>query len=486
MRKILFLLSFATSTVLAQDVRDLVRFSQTQVFGSARFEAMGGAFGALGADLSSSSINPAGYGRYSSSSFGMSFANTITNNNANFNQSITERNLNAFKLNNLGIVLTNDVSQGNSGFIFNQIGFSYNRIENFKDDFSYSGKQFYSLLDDFAGAAFGVSEADLYNFFPFTTALAYDTYTIDPAPDGSGGYVVLFDPAYNINHRRDVKTRGGISEYNFTFSANYMNKLYLGGNLGLRTGKYQEDYYHYEQAENSDLYELDSFKYEYHLKTKGSGTNLKIGAIYLPVESVRLGLAIHSPTFFEFKDDYSADMTGYHKDTTNVIPEEYKPVGEYKYRMRTPLRLVASAAFVFGTRGCIDIDAEVVNYNWAHFKSTTDENYAPYDYSDVNREADDQVRTTINLRIGGEIVFHSQYFFRAGFALYPSAYEPKVNKVTSTQIYSTGFGIKWKKNSLDLAVKLDNRNYNYYAFPQSVTNVKAKRTSISVNYCVNF
>lgn len=484
MKKLLILLGLSSQALWAQDVRDLVRFSQTQVFGSARFESMGGSFGALGSDLSSSSINPAGYGRYSSSSFGMSFANTITKNNAIFNQIPTERNLNAFKLNNLGVVFTDDVSQRNRGFIFRQIGFSYNRVENFKDNFSYNGQQFYSLLDNFASSAAGLTPDDMYNNLPFTSALAWDTYAIDP--DGSGGYFARLDPAYNVNHRRDVSSRGGISEYNFNYSANYMNKLYIGANIGLRTGKYQEDYYHAEQALNSDLYELDSFQYEYHLKTKGSGSNFKLGLIYLPKESIRLGLALHSPTFFEFKDDYSADMTSFHKDTTYRILEEYKPVGEYKYRLRTPARLVGSVAFIFGTRGCINIDAEVVNYKWAHFKSTTDSNYAPYDYKGVNKEAREQMRTTINLRIGGELVFNSQYFIRGGFALYPSAYDPKVNTVKATQIYSGGFGFRWKKNTLDLSLKFDNRNYNYYAFPESNTNVKALRTSICVNYAINF
>ena len=484
-KKILFpCFYFLSFTFVAQDVRDLVRFSQTQVFGSARFESMAGSFGALGADLSTSSINPAGYGRYSSSSFGATFANTYTKNSSNFNETITDRSLNAFRLNNIGLVFTNDVSQSNRGFIFQQFGFSYNRVENFKDDIDYEGQQLTSLLDHFATSASGMTVDDLYNNLAFTSGLAWDTYAIDP--NGSGGYFARIDQGSNVRHRRNVGTRGGMSEYNFNLSGNYMNKLYVGANVGLRTGRYQEDYYHSEQLINSPGSTLDSFQYEYHLKTKGSGGNLKIGAIYLPAERLRLGLSIHSPTYFEFKDEYSSDMIGFHTDTTYYIQEEYKPEGNYKYRLRTPPKVVSSLAYIFGTRGAINVDLEWVNYKWAHLRTTLDENYSPFNYSGINEQAKAQVRNVLNLRIGGELVFQSQYFFRAGYALYPSAYDPKILSVKSTQVFSGGLGFKWKKNSLDLSIKLDQRNYNYFAFPESTTVVEAKRTMFSINYQVSF
>ena len=64
MKRILVcIITFSAGTFFAQDVRDIVRFSETQVSGSARFEAMAGSFGALGADLSCAAINPAGFGR---------------------------------------------------------------------------------------------------------------------------------------------------------------------------------------------------------------------------------------------------------------------------------------------------------------------------------------------------------------------------------------------------------------------------------------
>lgn len=478
-----FLLLLIGLPVSAQDVRDLVRFSETQVFGSARFEAMAGSFGALGADLSTSSINPAGYGRYSSSAIGLSFQQTQILNKVTFNTKLTETKLNSFKLNNIGVVFTNDISQRNRGFLFQQFGFSYNRIQNFKDQFSYSGEQFYSLLDNMCSKAAGLSVDEIYSYLPFSSALAWDTYAIDP--DGQGGYVPRLENT-NMVHQRTVVTSGGMSEYNFNWSGNYMNKLYIGANIGLRTAKYQEDYYHHEEAISNPSYSLDSFDYEYHLTSKGSGTNFKLGVIYLPKESIRLGLSLHSNSYFEFTDNFDADMTSYHKDTTYRIIEEYKPVGNYKYRLRTPAKAVASFAYIFGTRGCINIDAELVNYKGAQLRTTKDPSYTPYDYEFENKEAEEQLRTVVNLRVGGELVFNSQYFIRGGFALYPSAYNQQVNPAKGTQVLSGGLGFKLRNMAFDLALKISHRNYNYYAFDNSLTTVKSFKNGVIFNFALNF
>ena len=54
----------------AQGATDGYNFSQTDLKGTARFMSMGGAFGALGGDLSTLSQNPAGIGVYRHSEIG--------------------------------------------------------------------------------------------------------------------------------------------------------------------------------------------------------------------------------------------------------------------------------------------------------------------------------------------------------------------------------------------------------------------------------
>jgi hypothetical protein len=48
--------------IQAQDLADALRYSNLSVAGTARSGAMGNAFGALGGDFTSASINPAGIG----------------------------------------------------------------------------------------------------------------------------------------------------------------------------------------------------------------------------------------------------------------------------------------------------------------------------------------------------------------------------------------------------------------------------------------
>ena len=55
------LISFFTLTALsAQNLEDVLRYSTEDLNGSARYQALGGAFGALGGDLSAITNNPAG------------------------------------------------------------------------------------------------------------------------------------------------------------------------------------------------------------------------------------------------------------------------------------------------------------------------------------------------------------------------------------------------------------------------------------------
>src|SRR5574343_1622710 len=96
------LLSFFS---FSQNENDLFRHSKTTYHGSARFEAMGGSFGALGADLSSYQINPAGYGRYSSSQFGASIFGGGSSTKSTFNSVLTKASSGQGGISNLGFVI---------------------------------------------------------------------------------------------------------------------------------------------------------------------------------------------------------------------------------------------------------------------------------------------------------------------------------------------------------------------------------------------
>ncbi len=70
MRKIGYFLVFMlliSGAAYSQGEVEALKFSRQELYGTARSMAMGGAFGALGGDISGISVNPAGIGIYRSS-----------------------------------------------------------------------------------------------------------------------------------------------------------------------------------------------------------------------------------------------------------------------------------------------------------------------------------------------------------------------------------------------------------------------------------
>lgn len=476
---------FSIGHSFSQNENDLFRYSKTTYHGTARFEAMGGSFGALGADLSSSQVNPAGYGRYSTSQAGISFYGGVSNNLATFSGTETESQKAQGGLGNFAVVITEDISQRSSGFLYRQMGFGFNQIESFRNTFRYEGQQFESLLDDFVGQAQGYYPEELNDFFAFSTDLAYKTHAITYNTVSQEFSSQL--NSGDMYHDRTVEMKGGIGEFFFSYSTNYLNKLYLGGNIGIRSYRYAEEYNHNEALTDTTSTPLRSFDYQYKLTTKGVGVNLKIGAIYLASEALRFGLAIHSPTYSELTDDWSANMSSTFEDSIVSIAENQVPTGNYKYKIRNPLKTVGSIAYVFGTKGCINLDLEYLNYQHAHFRSTKDANYASYNYNYENNMADTVFQQAFNVRLGAELVLIPGLYIRGGIGYYGQAFKDEYKSELKTDIfYSGGIGVKIKKLGFDLSCRYRSNERNYYAFSSSTTSLFTKNLNFILSGSVNF
>ena len=458
MKSFIFLLFLSLSAIgYSQGDADLFRFSKTQIYGSSRFEAMGGAFGALGADLSASQINPASFGRFSSSQTYFSLGYLNTKNKVLFQGDETITNRSSFKPNSIGAVFVEDDSDRMSGY------------------------QYESLLEAFAASAKGVPWENLYITHPFTSSLAWETYTIDP--DGSAGYVAVLNNDGDQFHRRSVETKGGMNEYYISLSGNYMNAIYVGANIGFRTINYEETTNHYEEVTDTTGNDLRSFDYSYNLLTKGNGANLKLGFIYLPRDNFRLGFAFHTPTFYELTDDTRADMTAQFNYGERIVIDSLKPIGNYKYKLRTPPKFVTSAAYVFGTRGCLSMDVEYVNYAWANLRSTNDPQYQDYDFTIENNAAKEILQSAVNIRVGGELVFNSVVFLRGGLGLSSKAYNDKVQVENGwDKTISTGVGYKSGNWVFNLSARKMYLSRNYFAFQGSMAQNKMNQTSITLDF----
>lgn len=476
----LFLLGLAPGFLIAQNDADLFRMSKNNLYGDARFESMGGAFGALGANLAVASINPAGFGRYSKSQANGALGYESKLNGTDYNGTITSNSNNLLHISNLGLVIVEDESKTNTGFVYSQIGVGFNRLQSYKSDIRFEGENYYTMMDDFAAQARGFFPEDLYTYFPFSTSMAWETYGINF--DGVGSYYSVLGEG-NTSQKQDFRQRGSSNEMFISYSANYMNKLYLGANMGIAWSNYRSEINHSERNFDTTYSDMYGFDYQYKLNTKGSGVNLKIGVIYLPVEQFRMGLAIHTPTFYELTDKFSADMITHWSDTTRFLPEAFKPSGDYKYRLRTPTKIVGSLAYVFGVRGCLSADVEYIPYQTAHFRSTQDENYAKYDYVAENKLAKEVFTNGLNIRVGGEFVINGTLFIRMGYGVMSNAYKAKydVDKSWDQQI-SSGFGIRTQKGQLDLSVRRQLLTRNYYPFSNAKVLYTQDVTRITLSY----
>lgn len=229
---------FLTATAFAQNKNDALRYSMQQTFGTtARALSMGGAFGALGADFSSLSINPAGIAVYRRSEFTFSPVLQFGNSDATYLGTLTSDNKVNLGVGNLGFVLAFPREKKTSGWMGTSLGFGYNRINSFSDRFAFEGiNKNNSINDYFAEISNGISKANLSgeDMYQYDAGLAYNSYLTNPVADSS-----LIDQYQGALYNGDLKQKGLITrtgsqgEINISFAANYENQVYLGATVGI-------------------------------------------------------------------------------------------------------------------------------------------------------------------------------------------------------------------------------------------------------------
>ena len=477
------LYAILTFSSWSQNETDVLRYSTTDMFGSARFEAMAGSFGALGADFSAIQINPAGMARFSGSHFSFSLGNLLVATRGEYNGTSSRALKNSFKPGVFGVVFTSDASNENKGVMYRQLSIGYSRLKSFDFNQRYEGQNFYSLLDVFANMGSGISPDFIYTDRPFTTGLAYDVYALDYNA-GTGEYESRLT-AGDMYHNRDIATSGGIGDFHIGYSENYMNQLYYGASVGIRRIRYNEEYTHNERLLDTTGVSLREFDYIYWQETAGTGFNIKLGVLYLPVDFVRMGISYESPAFISFEDTWSADMTARHDFGTLEIDPQFLYEGRYSYNLRTPMKLRTSFAYVLNYRGALNIDVEYVDFKRGRLNSSL-ENFEGYNFAIENSEVQAQYRSVLNTRVGMEYMVLRDVFLRGGYAFLPQPFKSTIGNVTRVnQTVSAGVGWRVKNLNVDIAYRLANLNYDYYAFDPSQLENRTSFTSWMHHFLVS-
>ena len=523
---------------------DMAELSQTQFnFGTARAMAMAGAFTSLGADLSSMSINPAGLGMYRHSDISitpmMSFARSKTN-APEYGRNSRDR----FSMANIGVAI--NAYEGSGSLVSLNIGFGYNRLADFNYDYSFQrGGQRATVGDVYSRQLYwgGVSKNDFYTnggsgnwIWPddpqyWNAMLAYRGFLIDqedPKNPKSWKPTWIGNNA-EMGHFTELQSRGSVGEYTLSVGANINNKIYIGASLGIQSVyqrkyiDYGEEYYYPGTGPdgygNSGLdYQLLWWKLNQSVIVEGTGVNFKAGIVYRPTTNLRLGAAIHTPTYYSLDRKFQSAAAGLahannHVDP-NVTPDDdgyistandpnmTSPVllddGPNSWSFVSPTRLMFGASYTFGQRGVISVDYERDWYNGMRMKN----NPAGGDNEIYNDTFRSWYKGANIVRIGAEFKPLPFLAIRGGFGYMGSMLqdEEQVSAAPMTKqmlYYSAGLGFLLSPGvALDLAYNYsstEQTDYNLYYFESpsgingsGIYNTKLKRHFAALSLSFRF
>ncbi|MCX6335254.1 MAG: hypothetical protein NT092_13315 [Bacteroidia bacterium] len=458
----------ALNAGIAQNVDDALKYSQIFYNGTARFMSMGGAFTALGGDLSSLNQNPAGIGVFRSSELSISPQLYNFRAKTNFNGSKGNNLLNDFNLGQAGIVLNLRNSQSATGLVTLNFGYSYSRTNNFNETIKIEGKSDgSSLLDFWAEKIKGIVDTTLSDYMDAADAyLGWYTWLLDPKSGTNDTYGTVYTnygryPAdYGKNITRTINSTGYTGEHAISVGGNYSNNLYIGATLGITRLEYENTIEHSEKSDSVLASGFRDFNYSYYYRNWGTGYSLKIGLIYKPIEPLRIGFTIHSPTFY-WINEYLNDNIVSHVDGRQESQLE-NGASWFKYRLTTPIRGTIGVAYQVKKLGVLSAEYELVDYNMARFSVTGSDDYAGY--PEKNKEIRNTLKMASNIRVGAEARLNRLYF-RGGYAYYGKAYKRgDLNEDISYNSISAGAGFREQNISVDFGYTRMSNPHNYILY----------------------
>lgn len=448
-------LLLASFGAFAQNYTDALRYSRMQNIGTARFNAMGGSFGALGGDLSAITVNPAATGVYRNSEFTFTTALSIYDMESTYNSNFGEDSRGNFNIGNIGYVGSyRGDPNGWKNFSF---AIGHNRMNNFHKDIRIQGNSMdqSSIIDDYVNYLnqnnVDIETVEEYGSdqTSFGPTQAYWLYLINPL--GNNQYEREINNTSSIDQVQSVEQSGHQSETFFSFGGNYQDKLYIGANVSLQKVRYESnrvfnEFYNYEPAATSEDSVGAFYGEETNLLNQGNGFNAKFGLIYKVNESVRLGASIHTPTYFNFDEEYSFDAASEFSEGTTY--EEETVFNTWSYKVRTPMRYMASMAYVFKNVGLFNVEYEYVDYSTARFN---DRRGFRTDYSESNLDIRNTLKATHNLRFGAEYRLEP-FVIRGGFRYEDNPFQSNLvfKPDESRKTYSLGSGYRSQNYNIDL------------------------------------
>ncbi|WP_278035257.1 OmpP1/FadL family transporter [Flavobacterium nitratireducens] len=491
MKKYLFiLLGLTFNTIQSQEVVSGLRYAQDNTTGTARFRAMSGAFGALGGDLSSINVNPAGSAVFLNNQLGFSFSNFDIKNNSEYYGSQLTGKKNALDLNQAGGVFVFKNYDPKANWKKFSLAINYENTNNFNNTTRTFGtnptNSVANYFLSYANANPAKNQAGIplgtlkqYNYFDFNYVdqqayLGYRGYLINPISDTDDNVEYISNAPVgtspnNSNYYQEntIISEGYNGKLSFNAATSYKDILYLGLSLNSHFTDFRQNTLFYEDNGNaSNFDDLKAVSFENNLYTFGSGFSFQLGAIAKINNELRLGISYESPTWNKLNDELRQNLitTTYITATTSNTndPNSDGTVVYNDYKLKTPGKTTGSMALVFNKKGLISFDYSYKDYSKINY-SIEDDSRNRFINSDIANE----LTAVSEIRIGGEYKIE-RLSLRGGYRFEGSPYK---NKSTMGDLtgYSAGLGYNFGGTKADLSYAYAKRNSNQGFFSQGFT-----------------
>lgn len=434
---------------------DALRISQNTFGGTARFQGIGGANVALGGDMSAAYMNPAGLGFMRRSQVAFTPSLNIHTANTDFlGQNTLALHVN-FNINQMGLVIASGDRGADRTIRNTAFAISFTRTNDFQQRRSYAGQnRDNSLIDYFMERNDGYTPWDdldaQSNGITNLDGLAYYTYLINPySPDNTDfNSYYSFVPKTPIEQEEKIRTVGANNAWNLSYGLNIVDRVYIGANVGLNHFDFKQNKTYTETVVPQNT-PLDYFRLNEEFYQTGFGLNASLGIILRPIDAIRLGAKITSPTITGIWDTYSADLEvkynnyAFEEEKNGVITvkrlnmiREQTEIIKTDYVLLSPMRFTAGAAIFLGKHGFLTGDLEWVDYTKAEL-SNPNPNFS---FRGDNNTIAKLYRSTLNFRGGAEFRFNG-WRVRGGYAYYADPYQVQLDNINrSRQFFTGGFG----------------------------------------------
>lgn len=504
-------IAISTIALNAQTEYDALRLSQTEVLGSARYLGLGGAFGALGGDVSALKDNPAGLGVFRKGEITITLNTSKQKANSSwYESSETIKGKLGLKMDNFAYVMAMPLwKHKKKGLLQSNFSFSFNRLKNYNRVMQAQGKTEASFTDFLASFTNGFNTADLtyeenvydpYNepAIPWLSILAYEGYLIDADSSDPQKWVSAYDG--QATSFSNLYETGSINEFSLGWGGNFNNNFFIGVNLNIWDIDYRLESILKENFNRGD-FQLNNF-----FKQTGSAINAKVGVIYLPTENLRLGASIHSPTFIDISELANASLNYYnpayqYDNGEEVKGQAYVPKNgsSQKFSVISGLQAQASVAYLFGHRGLISAEYNFVNYPNMEL---AEDNGKTNNFKVENNSMSSVMQYGHTFKFGAEGKITKNLAIRAGYIYqspatssdYKEGKALRLNTVNTnteyfqqkgTNYYSLGMGYRTSGWYLDAAYMMKAQEEDFYPYQFNRNDLKgANVKSTTGNFVV--